>query len=156
MLHYTEFCLSPYEVPGEQSICIYISGCPNRCKNCHYPELQMNDYGELLCTNFSDILELYSCQATCVCFLGEGKGSQKEKNELITYAEYVHDIGLKACLYSGRDVSIEAWMHVFDYVKSGSYHEELGALDSPTTNQRFYRKNTNGNYENITDIFLKE
>ena len=72
----------------------------------------MNDYGELLCTNFSDILELYSCQATCVCFLGEGKGSQKEKNELITYAEYVHDIGLKACLYSGRDVSIEAWMHV--------------------------------------------
>ena len=40
MLRYIEFGLSHQEVPNESAICIYISGCPNRCRNCHYPELQ--------------------------------------------------------------------------------------------------------------------
>ena len=73
MLYYTEVCLSPYEVPGEQSICIYISGCLNRCKNCHYPELQYPDYGDVLSKRMSDIVALYHSQASCVCFLGEGR-----------------------------------------------------------------------------------
>ena len=59
MLYYTEICLSPYEVPGEQSICIYISGCCNRCKSCHYPELRLPEYGDVLSKRISDIIDLY-------------------------------------------------------------------------------------------------
>ena len=30
-----------------------------------------------------------------------------------------------------------------DYIKVGSYKEELGGLNCPTTNQKFYNLNTN-------------
>lgn len=153
MLHYTEFCLSPYEVPGEQSICIYISGCIHKCPNCHYPELQLPDNGELLYKYFSDILALYLKQASCICFLGEGMELPQEKNEFALYTEYAHNKGLKSCLYSGRDTVIEQWMHMFDYIKLGSYHEEFGTLDSVITNQRMYRKNNNNGYDDVTYLF---
>ena len=156
MLYYTEICLSPYEVPGEQSICIYISGCCNRCKNCHYPELQLPDYGDVLSQQISDIIDLYLGQASCVCFLGEGRGEQEEIEELVLLAECSQQKGLKTCLYSGRDTFIEEWMKEFDYIKIGSYREELGALDSKTTNQRMYRKNDHGEFEDITFLFWSE
>ena len=101
-LKYTEIALSPYEVPGEISICIYISGCSNKCEGCHYPELQNPDSGELLSTWYVNIVELYSHQATCVCFLGEGKGTSAEQAELNHYSDLAHERGLKSCLYSGR------------------------------------------------------
>lgn len=156
MLYYTEICISPHEVPGEESICIYISGCTNKCKNCHYPELQLPDYGDVLGKRLNDIISLYISQASCVCFLGEGKGCQEEIEELVKYAKYVHQKGLKTCLYSGRDTVIERWMSAFDYIKLGSYHEELGALDSKSTNQHLYRKSSNGDYEDITYMFWCE
>lgn len=156
MLYYTEFGLSPYEVVGEQSICIYVSGCRNNCRNCHYPALQLPDHGELLHAHFADIIALYGDQASCVCFLGEGRGLSEERNELVSYAEYAHSKGLKVCLYCGRDTVIEAWMSQFDYVKLGSYREERGSLDMPTTNQRMYRKNSDGCYEDITALFQGE
>ena len=63
--------------------------------------------------------------------------------------------GKKTCLYSGRNINVEEWMKIFDYVKVGSFQEDLGGLDSPTTNQMFYKKCTNGTYENITSDFWK-
>ena len=156
MLYYTEVCLSPYEVPGEQSICIYISGCLNRCKNCHYPELQYPDYGDVLSKRMSDIVALYHSQASCVCFLGEGRACNEEREELVWLAQFAQHNSLKTCLYSGRDTSIEAWMNGFDYIRIGSYREELGALDSKTTNQRMYRKNDHGEFEDITFLFWCE
>ena len=156
MLYYTEFCLSPCEVPEEKSICIYISGCTNRCKNCHYPALQLHNYGESLGNFFADIIELYHKQASCVCFLGEGRGFPEDQAEVISYAEYAHAKGLKTCLYCGRDTGIESWMYVFDYIKLGSYREELGSLDSKTTNQRLYRKNDENKYEDMTNRFWIE
>lgn len=47
-IYYTEVDLSPYEVPNEQSLCIYISGCQQICQNCHYPDLRKTNYGEPL------------------------------------------------------------------------------------------------------------
>ena len=91
-------------------------------------------------------------QTSCVCFLGEGKCSEYEKDEFKKYCQIAHSRNLKTCLYSGRDTAIEDWMHCFDYIKLGSYKEEFGALDSPTTNQKMYMK-TNGIYENITFKF---
>lgn len=59
MLHYVEFGLSHMEVPGETALCIYISGCTNRCVNCHYTDLQQVSFGEMLAIYFEKMLDLY-------------------------------------------------------------------------------------------------
>ena len=154
MLRYTEFGISHSEVPGESNLCIYISGCCNKCNNCHYPELQSTDYGEILSDYFMDIIDLYRPLATCVCFMGEGDLSKRSKEELLHYAKLIKDMGLKVCLYSGRDFGVEEWMYAFDYIKTGSYKEELGALDKRSTNQRLYHV-VNNTVEDITELFWK-
>lgn len=152
MLHYTEFGISHVEVPGENSICIYISGCQLKCKNCHYPDLQKPNYGGMLSKYYEDIISLYYEQATCVCFLGEGPGDESARRELIKYSRFAKSKGLRTCLYSGRDIQPEDWMRNFDYIKVGSYKEEYGPLDSTTTNQRMFR-NTGAGLEDITEEF---
>lgn len=154
MLRYMEVALSHREIPGETALCIYISGCPNHCVDCHYPELQCTDAGDILRDYFPDILELYSLQTTCVCFMGEGVAGNAEIAELRFLAEFAKKRGFKTALYSGRDVEIEPWMHYFDYVKLGSYRKDLGALDQLSTNQRFYKRTRHG-FEDITAAFLE-
>lgn len=152
MLRYTEFGISHLEVPGESNLCIYISGCPNKCKNCHYPELQSTDYGEILSEHFQNIIELYESLFTCVCFMGEGDLSKQSREEMLYYVNLVKESGLKACSYSGRDVYVENWMYDFDYVKTGSYKEEMGSLYERNTNQRLYHI-VNNNIKDITERF---
>ena len=156
MLRYTEVCLSGLEVPGEVSICIYISGCCQRCFNCHYPLLQSMDYGEKLADYYNDIIAIYRSQATCVCFLGEGKNTEKEHQELLSMVRYANEQGLKTCLYSGRDTDVEPWMCAFDYVKLGSYIEARGALGSENTNQVMLSRSSDGAFADITYKFRLE
>lgn len=153
MLHYVEFGLSHMEVPGEAALCIYISGCPNRCVNCHYQELQQVDAGELLATYFEQILDLYHDYTTCVCFMGEGDGSEESRTEMLSYVKECGKHDYKTCLYSGRDTIIEDWMKQFDYVKVGSYREEFGPLTSETTNQRMWKRISDNEFEDITFRF---
>lgn len=155
MLYYIEVGLSHREVPEECSICIYISGCKNSCAHCHYSDLQRIDYGEPLSEHYNSIIDLYLRKASCVCFLGEGAGTYEEQNEFTDYVEYAHARGLKVCLYSGRDVGIESWMYQFDYLKLGSYKVDLGGLDSATTNQRLYRKDSD-RFIDITSVFWND
>ena len=152
MLYYTEVCFSPYEVPEHKSICIYISGCVNRCVECHYPLLQHIDYGDVLSENYANIVALYRSHATCVCFLGEGKNTEDEHKEFDNMVAYDQGQGLKTCLYCGRDTIIESWMEIFAYVKIGSFQKSRGALNSPTTNQRMLEKTDYG-YSDITYKF---
>lgn len=152
-IYYTEAGLSSNEVPGEQSLCIYISGCQQNCLNCHYPDLRKINFGTPLKDSFEKLLKLYFYQATCVCFLGEGENTLQSREELVTFAKKALKAGKRTCLYSGRNVDLEEWMNVFDYVKLGSFKEVLGALESPTTNQTFYKKDVDGTYKNITSIF---
>lgn len=65
--------------------------------------------------------------------------------------------GLKACLYSGSD-SAEPFRRVIpllDYLKIGSYRQDVGGLDHRETNQRFYRIE-NGKLLDITNQFWRE
>lgn len=140
MLFFTEAYLSRLEVPEEVCLCIYISGCQNRCKNCHYPKLQNKRYGSILSECIYPLIQVYLKKITCICFLGEGKETESDRLELVTYSNYAHNIDLKTCLYSGRDTYIEDWMKFFDYIKIGSYDESKGDLTTPTTNQRMYYK----------------
>lgn len=153
VLHYIEFGLTHMEVPGEVTLCIYISGCPNKCANCHYVELQQVDAGELLASYFSQILDLYHEYFSCVCFMGEGDASVDSRNELLSYVQESHKRGYRCCLYSGRDTVIEEWMKQFDYVKLGSYREECGPLTKKTTNQRIWMRKSDNVFEDITYQF---
>ena len=43
----------------------------------------------------------------------------------------------------------------FDYIKIGPYIRHLGPLNSPTTNQRLYRKKNDNSFEDITSRFWR-
>lgn len=87
--------------------------------------------------------------------MGEGECSDSSQKELLGYVRKLHDENLLSCLYSGRDCEIENWMREFDYIKVGSYKEELSALSERTTNQKLYMKAGN-EYLNITSKFWEE
>ena len=72
MLYYTEVCFSPYEVPEHESICIYISGCLNKCTDCHYPLLQQTDYGDTLYDKFK-INEVNDIYAAVGCIIKQSQ-----------------------------------------------------------------------------------
>ena len=44
----------------------------------------------------------------------------------------------------------------FDYIKIGPFIKHLGPLKKPTTNQRLYRKDENGQFEDITSRLWKK
>ena len=117
--------------------------------------LQQTDYGDALNSNFKNIIKLYRAYATCVCFLGEGQNTAEEHKEFQSMVAFSRQQGLRTCLYSGRDIQIEPWMEMFDYIKLGSYKAELGGLNEPTTNQKLYQK-TSEEYVDITYNFWRK
>ena len=125
------------EVPGEVTLALNISGCPNRCPGCHSPHL-WEDTGEPLTEELLDALvDRYYPGITCVCFMG----GDQDPDYIKTLSTRVHERyeGLKTAWYSGQ-TNPEYHLSTFDFVKTGPYIESLGGLKSPTTNQRFYRR----------------
>lgn len=138
MVKFHDAGISMIDVPNENTLCYYLTGCSIICKNCHYPELQNYELGECLADKFYQIFELYSKRITCVAFMGEGQLADRE--ELLLYANYIHGRGIKTCIYCGRNIDIENWMYIFDYVKIGAYIESKGPLTNRNTNQRMFYK----------------
>jgi len=125
------------EVPGEVTLALNISGCPNRCPGCHSPHL-WEDTGEPLTEELLDALvDRYYPGITCVCFMG----GDQDPDYIKRLATRVHERyeGLLTAWYSGRE-NPEYRLSTFDFVKTGPYVEALGGLKSKTTNQRFYRR----------------
>jgi anaerobic ribonucleoside-triphosphate reductase activating protein len=145
LIKYDGYYVTFQEVPNEISLVFTVTNCIHNCLNCHSPWLKEN-IGKNLETDFNDILIKYENMITCVCFMGEG-------NDSYALINLIKDCKYKTALYTGID-ELSSWMLNFDYIKIGHYEENLGALDSPTTNQRFFR-NVNGELENITDAFIK-
>ncbi|MDR1873858.1 MAG: hypothetical protein LBQ90_02430 [Synergistaceae bacterium] len=149
MLLFTEAVASYKEVPMEYSLVIHIAGCPNACENCQSPWLQAEE-GDVLQECFEKLLHLYHT-VTCVCFLGESR-DEANQVEFVAMCRYARALGLKTCLYSGRAGEPEPWMRCFDFVKRGPYIAAQGPLTSPSTNQRFYKKE-NDSFVDVTSIF---
>ena len=152
MLRLASYDIVFQEIPGEVTLALNLSGCPNLCTGCHSPHLR-GDIGEPLDDELLDgLLERYGRAVTCVCFMG-GDGDPREVERL---SELIRQrTGLKTGWYSGKPQLPEGLTAAnFDYIKLGPYIEELGGLDSPGTNQRFYRIE-NGRMTDMTDIFRK-
>ena len=139
------------EVPGEVTLALNVSGCPNRCSGCHSPHLR-EDIGETLDRELLDgLLATYGHDITCVCFMG----GDNDPAGIMELAEYIHQTGLKTAWYSGRQKLPECFSaQALDFVKVGPYIPEYGPLPSPDTNQRMYRV-LNGELEDITYKFRK-
>ncbi len=143
MLRYHSYNIVFQEIPGEVTLAINLSNCPNGCKGCHSPYLQ-EDTGDILNeTVIEQLLDKYGNAITCVCFMG-GDADQKMVEYLALFIRQTKKYQLKTAWYSGKSKLPEfCSIHSFDYLKLGPYVESLGGLNASTTNQRFYR-NENG------------
>lgn len=137
MIKYVETAVTFSEIPDEITLAINISNCPCFCKNCHSSYLA-EDIGEEL--NSHSLKELIDNNKgiTCVSFMG-GDSNPDNVNILAEFirARYPK---LKIAWYSGRqELSKDIELINFDFIKLGPYIEELGPLNSKTTNQRMYK-----------------
>lgn len=142
------------EIPGEVTLALNLAGCPNRCPGCHSAHLQEN-VGEPLDDGLLEgLLERYGRAVSCVGFMG-GDGDPGEVNRLAALVR--RDTGLKTAWYSGRsEISPAIDIANFDFIKTGPWIEELGGLDSPSTNQRFWRVEADGTLGDATALFQKK
>lgn len=149
MLKYVDTKVTFAEVPNEISLCINISNCPCACKGCHSSYLAEDIGNEL---NSNSIKELINNNKgiTCICFMG-GDSNPSEVDALAQFIKIYYPI--KIAWYSGRqELSKYINLDNFDFIKLGPYIEELGPLNSKTTNQKFYKIEENKLID-ITDIF---
>ncbi len=85
-------------------------------------------------------------------------GGDTEPQEVEKLALFIRDKSngrIKNAWYSGKTSFPETCsLYSFNYLKLGPYIEKLGGLDSPETNQRFYRIE-NGKLIDNTYAFCK-
>lgn len=156
MLKLASYDIVFQEVPGEVTLALNLSGCPNRCSGCHSPHLR-EDVGETLDeTLLGGLLADYGASVTCVCFMG-GDGEPAEVDRLAKFVrrEWAGGAKLKTAWYSGRQKLPNGFRTGnLDFIKLGPYVGELGGLESPATNQRFYRVE-GGDMTDITHTFRR-
>ena len=155
MLRFVNYNIVFQEVPGEVTLAINLSNCPNRCKGCHSPYLR-EDIGKILDNNvLAELLEKYGNSVTCICFMG-GDASPKSVEDCSVFLRNETNGKIKIGWYSGRNsFPMECSIQNFNYIKLGYYDEYMGGLDSETTNQRFYQVE-DGEMKDITYMFLKK
>ena len=139
MLHMASYDIVFQEIPGEVTLALNISGCPNRCPGCHSPHLQ-EDIGEELTDDLlRGILQCYGASVTLVCFMG-GDAAPNEVERLSAFIRHTTGEKLKTGWYSGKtELPPDLNIGLFNYIKLGPYIEQLGGLNSDKTNQRLYK-----------------
>ena len=155
MLKYVNTGIVFQEIPDEVTLAINISNCPCRCTGCHSHYL-WEDIGLPLNTDAIDaFINEYGRNITCIAFMG----GDSDPMGVDMLAQYIHEEHpqFKVAWYSGR-VRITSAVNKsdFDYIKVGPYLKHLGPLKSSTTNQRLYRQNDTGEFEDITFRFWRK
>ena len=143
------------EIPDEISYTYFISGCPNRCPDCHSKHL-WEDTGTFVTETLEEDLRTKGRLCTCVLFMG---GDDKDHIESLKYClEYCHKAGYKTALYSGHELESidQELLELLNYIKVGPYDKTYGGLKSPTTNQRLYKLNKLGKViQDLTPLFRR-
>ena len=123
------------EVPDEICLALSISNCQIKCHGCNQKEL-WEDNGTVLDSTILNTLLRNHRGITCVLFMG-GDSNPSEIDALAQFIKIYYP--LKVAWYSGRqELSKDINLKWFDYIKLGPYIEELGPLNSKTTNQKMY------------------
>lgn len=153
MIKYVNTMVTFSEVPDEIALCIEISNCPCHCKNCHSSYLAQDIGTEL---TFNEVRKLIKKNSgiSCIALMG----GDAEPDKINTLASFIinHYGSIKVAWYSGRqELSKDIDLKNFDFIKLGPYIEELGPLNSKTTNQKFYKIEENKLID-ITNLFWKD
>jgi anaerobic ribonucleoside-triphosphate reductase activating protein len=125
------------EIPDEISLTFYCTGCQLHCKGCHSPELWNSQNGKPLSVELlQNLIRKYQGSISCVLFMG----GEWEPQALVEFIQAAKAEKIKTALYTGRELEElpTDLTRQLDYLKTGPWKEELGGLDSPTTNQKFY------------------
>lgn len=123
------------EVPREITLGISISGCTIHCQGCHSRELWEDKGTPLTIEELQRLLDKHK-GITCLLLLG----GERDIDSLIELFQYAYK-RVKTAWYCGLDFIPKRKYDILqylDFLKLGHYDHELGGLDSPTTNQRFY------------------
>ena len=142
------------EIPDEISFTYFISGCPNRCPDCHSKHL-WEDAGIPVADTFISDLATKAKLCSCVLFMG---GDDPERlEELKFYLNAAKLKGFKTALYTGRAIDQIEYelIKLLDYIKVGPYDQAKGGLKSKTTNQRLYRLDLGRPVEDLTPLFRR-
>lgn len=145
------------EIPGEISLGLSISGCQIHCVGCNQRELWEDKGTPLDVETLCGLLNQHN-GVTCLCLLG-GEHDIDTLTELFMYAHK----RVKTAWYCGLDMIPKdklGIMQYLDYCKLGHFDIELGGLDSPNTNQKFYHieHQGDGNFwmTDFTYLFTKK
>ena len=139
------------EIPDEITLELGISNCPFRCEGCHSPFLQKDIGIELTLEILKELIEDNN-GISCILFSG---GSPNEVEKVCYYVRTFYP-NIKTAWYTGIEtIPTNLNLDYFDYIKVGAYKKDLGGLRNPNTNQKLYKKDKDGNWENITYKFWK-
>ena len=129
------------EIPDRISYFIELGNCSKHCPNCHSPYLSDTVISPADLAGVERMVEHAAERGADAIVLMGGTTNGIRDDDLITICQTLGNI-LPVGLYSGRDdeerdkdIALRGNLH---WLKTGSYQEELGGLDSPRTNQRFY------------------
>lgn len=133
---YTQVVFS--EIPNEVTLGVSISGCQIHCKGCHSRDL-WEDKGTPLTIKEIDKLLSNNQGVTCLLLLG----GERDIDSLTTLFAHVYNTypNIRTAWYCGLDQIPKNHLNIMqflNYVKIGHYDPELGPLTSPTTNQKLY------------------
>lgn len=137
-IRYVDAAITFAEVPDEISLCINITGCPFQCAGCHSPYLHEPGIGHVLDSMKLRELVNKNPGITCVCLLG-GDLREKQLNELFGLIKKEFP-DIKTAWYSGQSqINPEINLENLDYIKIGPWDQDLGPLNSESTNQQMFR-----------------
>lgn len=155
--------VSMNELPNHIAVAVEFGNCKQKCHGCHSEWLSIplpkKSWMEL-----EDLMRLINKQVkqgadAIVLMGGTNNGVEpKELIEAINILSHYAPVGL----YSGLPVhaviheSLKGDDVKLSFLKVGDYKAELGGLTSPATNQRFYQKNGEGVWEDITFLFWND
>lgn len=168
------YAVSMQEIPDHIAFVINIGNCLQGCVDCHSKDTMSYHWEEPtkevpLKKVLKKASKVHKLGATVCCIMGgtTNYGVTRESlTALINELSLIFEEGVG--LYSGSDNAIDddlndhfpdasnyyyAHYTPLTYLKIGSYQKDLGGLDKPTTNQRYYVKESDGEWHDRTSLF---
>lgn len=167
--------VSMQEIPNHIAFVINIGNCIQSCAGCHSKDTMSYYCGKPpkevpLKEVIKKASKVHKLGASVCCIMGgtTNYGVTRESlTALINALALIFEEGVG--LYSGSDNAIDdddfydnginyyyAHYTPLTYLKIGSYQQILGGLDKPTTNQRYYVKESDGEWHDRTSLFTTD
>lgn len=141
-MKYYQYTIVFQEMPDDIALTFELTQCPVCCEGCHSPHLQEDVGEELTLEVFKQIVDRYVGMVSAVLFMGSAYNFD-DQARLVQMLDYAKLLGLKTCIWTGENDVCSNLKERLDFLKTGRYIAEKGALGMPGTNQRYVNLLTN-------------